>query len=126
MAADDFNESKYTEAAWASIAALSKVADYYQTSAVEAPLLLDVLLNPTKHATGAGGDAGAEAGKRVVEKIWNRANVNSKEIRSELEKFLSKQPRVSDYSQKIMGRSLQKVLETSRQIKDTLGVRDVM
>jgi hypothetical protein len=48
MAADDFNESKYTEAAWSAIATLTKAADYYEASTIEAPILVDILLNPQK------------------------------------------------------------------------------
>jgi hypothetical protein len=117
MAAEDFNEAKYTEAAWSSIASLTKVADFYSASSVEAPFLLDVMLNPNKH--GAGEDA--EAARRVVEKTLAKAGVDVKEIRSELETYLSKQPRISDNASKSMGRSLQKVLETARGGKEILG-----
>jgi len=120
MAADDFNESKYTEAAWSSVAALTKVADYYQASTVEAPFLLDVMLNPNKHAAGED----AEAAQKVVEKALNKAGVNVNDLRSELEKFLSSQARLADNSQqKVMGRHLQKVLETARIGQSVLGVR---
>lgn len=118
MAAEDFNESKYTEAAWSSIAALTKVADYYRASTVEAPLLLDVMLNPNKHSAGEN----AEAAKKVVEKALAKAGVDVKELRSELEKYFGKQARVTDNSQKVMGRTLQKVLETARVGQSVLGV----
>ena len=121
MAAEDFNESKYTEAAWSSIAALTKVADFYQASTVEAPFLLDVMLNPSKHAAGEN----AEAAKKVVEKSLSKAGVDVKELRSELEKFLAKQARISDNSQKVMGRTLQKVLDTARVGQSVLGVRSL-
>jgi ATP-dependent Clp protease ATP-binding subunit ClpB len=119
MAAEDFNESKYTEAAWAAIAGLTKAADFYETSTVEAPLILEIMLNPTKH--GAGEDA--EAAKRVVEKVLGKAGVNLKDLRSDLEKFLAKQPRMSGGggAQKSMGRTLQRVLEAARLGKSTLG-----
>jgi ATP-dependent Clp protease ATP-binding subunit ClpB len=117
MAAEDFSEAKYTEAAWASIAALTKVADYYSTSSIEAPYLLDVLLNPNKH--GAGEDA--EAARRVIEKTLAKASVDVNKLRSELEKYLAKQPRVSDNASKSMGRSLQKVLDVARSSKEILG-----
>jgi hypothetical protein len=120
MAAEDFNESKYTEAAWSAIAAITKVADFYQASTVEAPFLLDVMLNPSKH--NAGEDA--EAAKKVVEKTLNKAGVNVKDLRSELESYLSRQARVSDNSQKAMGRNLQKVLETARIGQSVLGVSE--
>ena len=121
MAAEDFDESKYTEAAWSSIAALTKVADFYHASTVEAPFLLDVMLNPTKHNAGEN----AEAAKKVVEKALAKAGADVKDLRSELEKFLSKQARLSDYSQKELGRTLQKVLETARIGQKVLGVRTV-
>jgi hypothetical protein len=117
MAAEDFKEDKYTEAAWASIAALTKAADFYSASTVEAPFLLDVMLNPNKHSAGED----AEAARKVCEKTLAKAGVDVNNIRSELEKYLSKQPRVSDNTSKVMGRSLQKVLETARSGKEILG-----
>jgi ATP-dependent Clp protease ATP-binding subunit ClpB len=117
MAAEDFSEAKYTEAAWSSIAALTKAADYYSASSVEAPLLLDVMLNPAKH--NAGEDS--EAARKVVEKVLVKAGADVNNLRSELEKYLSKQPRVGDNASKTMGRTLQKVLETSRQGKEVLS-----
>lgn len=117
MASDDFNESKYTEAAWSTIATLTKAADYYEASTIEAPILLDILLNPQKH--NAGDDA--EAAKRVVEKILQSAGANLKDLRSELEKYFAKQPKIGGAAQKMMGRSLQKVLETARETKSILG-----
>jgi ATP-dependent Clp protease ATP-binding subunit ClpB len=117
MAAEDFKEDKYTEAAWASIAALTKVADFYSATTVEAPFLLDVMLNPNKHSAGED----AEAARKVCEKTLTKAGVDVNSLRSELEKYLSKQPRVSDNTSKVMGRSLQKVLETSRNGKEILG-----
>lgn len=120
MAAEDFDQMKYTDAAWSSVAALTKVADFYQASTIEAPLMFDVMLNPSKH--NAGDDA--EAAKRVVEKVLSKAGVNVKDLRSELEAFLSKQARVADNSSKSMGRTLQKVLDTARVGKSILGVSD--
>lgn len=118
MAQQEFDESKYTEAAWSAIATLTKAADFYEASNVEAPLLLDVLLNPSKH--NAGDDA--ESAKRVTEKVFQKAGVNIKLLRSELEKYLAKQPKVSENAQKVMGRNLQKVLEYARDSKNVLGV----
>jgi hypothetical protein len=121
MASEDFMESKYTEAAWSGIQALSKVAEYYQATTVDAPHLLDVMLNPSKH--NAGEDA--EAARKVVEKCLIKAGADVKELRSELEQWLGKQARIQDpaTSQKNMGRTLEKVLETARIGKSVLGVR---
>jgi hypothetical protein len=118
MAADDFNESKYTEAAWSAIATLTKAADYYEASTIEAPILVDILLNPQKHK--AGDDA--VAASRIVEKILQSSGANLSEIRSELEKFFAKQPKIGGSAQKMLGRTLQKVLETARESKSLLGV----
>ena len=119
MAASDFDEGKYTEAAWAGIASLTKVAEYYQATAVDAPMLLDVILNPGKHS--AGDDA--EAAKKVAEKILVSAGVDLKELRQQLEGFWSNQPKMSGSTgQKTMGRTLPNVLETARQNMSVLGV----
>lgn len=118
MAGDDFNEMKYTEAAWSLISSLSKVADFYQSSTIEAPILLDLMLNPSKHNAGDN----AESAKKVVDKILTKAGVNVSELRSALETHLSTQARIADNSNKVMGRSLQKVLETCRVSQSILGV----
>mmetsp|Transcript_5935 Transcript_5935/g.9153 ORF Transcript_5935/g.9153 Transcript_5935/m.9153 type:complete len:986 (+) Transcript_5935:179-3136(+) len=117
MAAEDFQEGKYTEAAWAGIASLTKAADYYECSSIEAPILLDVLLNPSKHKAGED----AESAQKVMEKILGNASVDVKNLRSELEKFLAKQPKVSANASKNMGTSLVRVLEGAREAKDLLG-----
>ena len=120
MSGGDFDEAKYTESAWACIASLTKVADYYSSNTVDAPMLLDVLLNPSKHNAGEN----AESAKRVVEKIFLKADVDMKGIRSELEQYMSKQPKItgSSDSQKTMGRPLVSVLDKAREAKTLLGV----
>jgi ATP-dependent Clp protease ATP-binding subunit ClpB len=60
----------------------------------------------------------------VVEKVLGKAGVNLKDLRSDLEKYLAKQPRMSGGgggSQKSMGRTLQRVLEAARLGRSTLG-----
>ena len=116
-----FQETKYTEAAWAAVAGLTSAADYYKSTTLEAPLLLDMLLNPSKH--GTGGDQGAVAAKKVTEKTLNAAGVDLKTLRSGLETYLGKQPKVTgNVGQKTMGRSLQKTLETARDGSKAFGV----
>lgn len=118
MATEDFDQMKYTEAAWAAIAALTKVADYYQSNNVESFHLLDVMLNPSKH--NAGDDA--DSAKRALEKVLVLSGVDSTKLRQDLEEYLSKQPKISTGStQKNMGQTLPKTLEAARQIKSTLG-----
>lgn len=119
MAAEDFDESRYTEAAWSLIGALTKVADYYQAENVEAPFLLDVMLNPTTHNAGEN----AEAAKKVVEKVLSKAGTDVKALKSELEMYFTKQAKLTSESKnKVMGRTLQKVLDAARVGKSTLGV----
>jgi ATP-dependent Clp protease ATP-binding subunit ClpB len=118
MAAADFDESKYTTAAWAVIAALTKAAEYYNSGSCESYHLLDLLLNPSKHS--AGDDA--DSGRRVVEKTLSQGGVDVKELRKSLETFLAKQPKLKDSdAQKTMGRNLPKILETARNTMSTLG-----
>ena len=120
MASDDWNEAKYTESAWACIVALTKAADYYANNTVDSPMLLDVLLNPTKHS--AGDDA--DSAKRTVEKVLLKAGLDVSKLRQDLEIHMSKQPKLSGSSdqQKVMGRNMIKLLEFARDTKQILGV----
>jgi hypothetical protein len=121
MAEQDFDQMKYTEAAWSTIASLTDAADYYEVTMLEAPLLLDIMLNPAKH--GGAANEKAMAAKSVVEKALAQANVNSKQLRSSLETYLSSQPRVTGTSnQKTMNPSLAKVLQSAREGKAALLV----
>ena len=120
MSSDDFNEQKYTEAGWAVVAALTKAADFYQTSTVESPILLDLLLNPAKHKAGDN----AESARRAVEKVLKEAKCDVKALRQELETHLAQQPKMqgdTSNQQKTMGYSLPKVLEAARSAMSTLG-----
>jgi hypothetical protein len=119
MSSDDFNQEKYTEAGWAAVAALTKVADAYQTSTVESPILLEILLNPGKHKCGDDADAA----RRAVEKVLKEAKVDIKALRSQLETHLENQPKVTGNvnQQKTMGYTLPKVLDAARSAMATLG-----
>jgi galactitol-specific phosphotransferase system IIB component len=121
MASDDFNEGKYTESAWALIATITKAADFYNTNTVDAVLLLDVMMNPTKYNAGES----AESANRVMGQILSKAGVEVKQLRQELEMYMAKQPKISGNmeAQKNMGRSLMKVLERAKDSKSMLGVR---
>lgn len=122
MSAEDFDQMKYTEAAWAVIAALNQAGDYYSSSQIEAPLMLDVLLNPTKHNAGAD----AEAAKRVATQVLQQSGVDVGALRSELETHMSKQPKITGTnSQKVLGRDLPKVLDSARTIQSVLGVSNM-
>ena len=122
MASADFDQMQYTEAAWSVVAAVTKVAEYHKTSTVEAPLLLDFMLNPTKH----GGGDDAESAKSVTVKVLEQAGIDVKILRQGLEEHLSKQPKMSQGgTQNIMGRDLPKVLENARTIQSILGVSEI-
>ncbi len=120
MSSDDFNEGKYTESAWACMASLTKAADYYSATTVDSPMLLDVMINPSKH--NAGDDA--ESAKRTVEKVLMKADIDLGRLRQELEIYMSKQPKISgsNNAQKIMARTMVKVLERAKDTKGLLGV----
>lgn len=118
MAADDFDESKYTTAAWSAIASLTKVAEYYQSGSCESFHLLDILLNPSKHSAGDE----AESARRVVDKTLAQAGVDVKDLRKSLDTFLGKQPKLKENAgQKTMGRNLPRILETARGTMKILG-----
>ena len=61
---DLFDSTRYTEAAFATLAALPFCAESYSATAVDAPMLLSILLNPTKYqASEAAVNAKAVAVK---------------------------------------------------------------
>jgi len=120
MAQEDFQEQSYTEAAWSAIASLPKVAEYYSAGTLEAPMLLDALLNPSK--SSGGGDA-ADAAKAAAEKVLNKAGVDIPAVRVELETYMGKQPKMKtsgEASNPRMGSSLMNVLEQARIMKSEL------
>jgi ATP-dependent Clp protease ATP-binding subunit ClpB len=118
MSADDFDERKYTEAAWSIMASLTKAADFYEATTIEAPIMLDVMLNPAKHNAGEE----AESARRVAEKVFGNAGVDVKLLRIELEKYLAKQAKVNESTNKSLGRNLAKVLDNARVTQNILGV----
>ena len=116
---DYFSQQSYTDAAWASIAALPVVSDYYAATVLEAPMLLDVLLNPAKHSKA---EEKIKSAQKIVEKTFLKAGVNLQQMKQELETFMAKQPRLSgDTSNKVLGQSLQKVLDRAKESKQILN-----
>jgi len=116
--ADDFKEMAYTESAWACISSLTNAADYYGSTTVDPPLLLDTILNPTKH----GGGEEAESAKNVAEKVLGKAGVDAKKMRSGLEAWFGKRPKVSGWEgTKTMGQGMVQVLEKARTDMPLLG-----
>jgi len=116
---DDFNESKYTEGAWGCIAALPGAAEYYSSTTIEAVMVLDIMLNPTKFSAGEN----AEAAKKVVEKVLLKAEVDLQTLRQEIEVHMGKQPKVTGdvTGQKTMSRNFAKVLSRAKEIQTLLG-----
>jgi len=100
------NPNLYTEKAFDAIAKLPQYADKFQTQMVEAPLLLRALL-----------DDKAGLGYRILSK----AGVNGDNVVSNLDAHLSKQPKVSDTTNKSMGRSMMDCLNKATNLKREFG-----
>ena len=114
---DYFNEQTYTEAAWSAMISLQSAAEGYQATQVEAPMLLDTLLNPSKYS----GKDSADSARQVAEGVLTKAGVNVDTLRSELEGYFKKQPKVSGGSGQItMGRNLNAVLRKATDAKKQL------
>jgi len=120
MSDQDFDQTQYTDASWSAIAALPSCADSYSATSVDAPMLLSILLNPTKYQAGeAAGTA-----KEVAVKLLEGAGTDVEKLRKGAEEYLEKQPKVSGdtSSQKSLGRTLGEVLEAARGVRD--GLKD--
>ena len=118
-----FDQTQYTDAAWSAIVGLPPCATYYSATSVDAPMLLSILLNPTKYQVPNIDNA--LTAKTVVTKLLQDAGLSNVELlKKEVEKYLEKQPRVSgDTSQqKSLGRTLAEVFEAARDVKDGLKV----
>lgn len=119
-----FDQTQYTDAAWSAIVGLPPCSTYYSSTSVDAPMLLSILLNPTKYQVPNIDNA--LTAKTVVTKLLTDAGVTNIDIiKRDVEKYLEKQPKVSgDTSQqKSLGRVLGEVLEAARGVKDGLKVR---
>jgi len=120
--ADTFNESTYTEAAWSCMSSLQSAAESHSATAVESPMLLDTMLNPTKYSSKGSS---ADSVQSVVENVLTKSGVDVNKLRSDLDKYFSKQVKVSGGSGQItMGRNLSSVLkkaggETKKLLKDS-------
>ena len=121
QSSQDFDQQQYTDAAWSAIATLPQCATSYSATSVDAPMLLSILLNPTKYQAPEV----AQTAKAVTVKLLEDANVNVDKLRDDVEEYLENQPKVSGdtSSQKSMGRVLGEVLEAGRGVRDGLKVR---
>ena len=126
---EDFDQARYTDAAWSAIAALPACADYHSATSVDAPMLLSVLLNPTRYQAGEN----ALTARQVVVKLLGDAARVGKGgefdvdgLRNDVERYLERQPKVGgDVSkQKSLGRTLGEVLQAGRDVRDGLQVSE--
>jgi ATP-dependent Clp protease ATP-binding subunit ClpB len=101
------NPNTYTEKAWDAVAKLPQYGDKYSTQSLEATHLLRGLLDE-----GPGG---------LAHRILSKAGVDAKVVDTKLEDHLSKQPRVSDVTSKIMGKTLINSLQSSANFKKEMG-----
>ncbi|CAM9175199.1 unnamed protein product [Chrysoparadoxa australica] len=101
------NPEQFTEKAWEGVSRLPTLADQYGAQMVESELLFKALLDE-----GPTGLA-----HRVIFKAGGDAAVLDKE----LEAFLKQQPSVSDSSQKVIGSTLQRVLNKAQEERVALG-----
>jgi len=119
---DLFDSTRYTEAAFATLAALPFCAESYSATAVDAPMLLSILLNPTKYQAS---EAAVNA-KAVAVKLLEDAGVDVDALKNGVEDYLQRQPTVtvtgdaSESKQKSLGNALKEVMETATEIKNEL------
>ena len=97
------NPNSYTEKAWDNIQKLPQYGDKYGAQFVEAPILFKSLLDE-----GQGG---------LTQRILAKTGANINVIDKTLEDYLKRQPKVSDTSQKSLGKSMVDTLNKAQQIK---------
>ncbi|KAL3766572.1 hypothetical protein ACHAW5_003875 [Stephanodiscus triporus] len=123
----DFDQSKYTDAAWSAIAALPACADYHSSTSVDAPMLLSVLLNPTRYQAGENALTARQVVVKLLEDASRRSSGGGSSfdvdgLRADVERYLERQPKVSGdvNKQKSLGRTLGEVLRAGRDVRDGL------
>lgn len=103
LPSNPMDPSLYTEKAYEALAKLPQYGDKYQTQRMEAVHLLRSLLDE-----GPGG---------LTQRIISKAGVNSNTISQKLDDYLQKQPKVSEYSNKMLGSTLLEALKTSNTLR---------
>lgn len=101
------NPNLYTEKAWDSVAKLPQYGDEYNAQSLEAHHLFSSLVD--------------EGEQGLAQRILAKANVDIPVLKSKLENYLRKQPKVSDTSNKVMGQSLLQSLTKSNSFKKEFG-----
>ncbi|VWU48595.1 chaperone protein ClpB1 [Hepatocystis sp. ex Piliocolobus tephrosceles] len=99
------NSDDYTEKAWDAISSLNKIGEKYDSAYVEADMLLLALLND-------GPDG-------LTQRILKESGIDTELLIQEIDEYLKKQPKMPSGfgEQKILGRTLQSVLTTSKRLK---------
>uniref|UniRef100_A0A8C9GF70 Clp R domain-containing protein n=1 Tax=Piliocolobus tephrosceles TaxID=591936 RepID=A0A8C9GF70_9PRIM len=99
------NSDDYTEKAWDAISSLNKIGEKYESAYVEADMLLLALLND-------GPDG-------LAQRILKECGIDTELLIQEIDEYLKKQPKMPSGfgEQKILGRTLQSVLTTSKRLK---------
>ena len=101
------NPQLYTEKAWDAVSKVPQYADKYSNQMVEATHLLRALFD--------------EGGEGLTQRILQKADFDKKILDNKLDEFMSKQPRVSNVSQKSIGRSLEQTLIKAGSLKKEMG-----
>lgn len=101
------NPNLYTEKAWDAIAKSPQFCEKYSTQYVEAPLLMKSLLDE-----GPGG---------LTQRIFQKAQVDVPTLDKKIEAYLNKLPKVSDTSNKMMGKSMETTLKKATELKKEFG-----
>ncbi|SBS81179.1 chaperone protein ClpB1, putative (ClpB1) [Plasmodium ovale curtisi] len=99
------NSDDYTEKAWEAISSLNKIGEKYDSAYVEAEMLLLALLNDSPDG--------------LAQKILKECGIDTDLLLQEIDEYLKKQPKMPSGfgEQKILGRTLQSVLGTSKRLK---------
>jgi len=101
------NPQLYTERAWEGIAKLPQYGDQYQNQMLEATHLLKALLD--------------EGGEGLTQRIFKKEEVDLQAVENSLESYMGRQPRISDTSQKSVGKSLEAALTKAGALKSEFG-----
>ncbi|KAK2198048.1 bifunctional AAA+ ATPase domain/Clp [Babesia duncani] len=104
-----FDSKQYTDKAWEAISNLTEIADTYQSSYVEADMLLLALL-----------EDGAEG---TCHKVLEEAGASTEKMKSDLVSHLGKQPKMMGGfgDQKVLGRILNSVIAATKRYKREFG-----
>lgn len=99
------NSDDYTEKAWEAITTLNKIGEKYESAYVEAEMLLLALLN--------------DGPEGLAQRILKESGIDTDLLIQEIDEYLKKQPKMPSGfgEQKILGRTLQSVLGTSKRLK---------